>query len=193
MCRTSSPRPQWRATALPNASMSTPSTAYAAAASVEAGLLDGGRLAIVRAGDRLHQLADLLGLVGEVVAQHQPAEVLQHRDEVDDLARRSRPGAAPARAWPASRDPVDRLRAARSRGRRRAGPARRAGCSRPARTPSTPISATTRRKRQHRAVARDLRSLHLRRAERAQQLERERHVGQQMARDLVGALALDRR
>ena len=47
--------------------------------------------------------------------------------------------------------------------------------------------------RQHRSVARDLRPLHARRAERFQELERERHVRQQVTCDLVGALAVDRR
>ena len=46
---------------------------------------------------------------------------------------------------------------------------------------------------QHRAVAGDLRALDLCGVDRAQQLERQRQVGQQMRRDLVGALALDSR
>ena len=191
MCRTSSPRPHWRVAALPKASMSTPRTAYAAASSSRPGCSTGASPSPRGASEGQRELADLLGLVGEVVAQEQPAEALQHRDEVHRLAvvagraQRLRDVAGEA-------DSIDRpAQCARPFLVERARPDAQA-----VRGLANAVDADQRddaAQGQHRAVAGDLRSLHARRAVRPQQLERQRHVGQQVARDLVGALALDRR
>ena len=187
MCSTSSPSPQWRATAAPSASMSTPSTAKAAASSLMPGC--SARLGLARTTARLHQLRDLLGLLGEVVAQHQPAEVLQHRDQVHHLARRSRPAqrlrqhgrrAAPGRSGAAARA---------RRARRRAARARRAGRCAAARTPSTPIIAMARRSVSTGPLPATCVPPHLRRVDGRSSSKASAEVGQHVFGDLVGALA----
>ena len=142
-------------------------------------------------GARLHQLLHLLGLVGEVVAQHQSAQVLQHGNQVDHLrVVAGRPQRL--RQVPGEPDSIKRgLQGGGVTLRQRTGPLPQGVCGQPHAADADQRNDAP--QGQHRPVALDLGALHLRAVERSQQLEAERHVFQHLVGDLVGVLPFQAR
>ena len=148
-------------------------------------------LACPGARRRLHQAADLRGLVGEVVLHDQAAQALQQRDEVHHLAVVA---GGPQRQGDAA-GTLDARDELVQRGRtllvQRAGPRaqRQRGTAHAFQAQHRDRAAHG----EHRAVARHLTAAHLRRVHRAQQFERQRQVVQHHVGQRAGVLRLHQR